>query len=182
MQLYLSLSGHSDVDTALAAIQLFAVRAHEHAAHAHKLKVNGGAVQMCPDQWALTMPLLTAIFRDTARPLRVRGTALVALTFIVPLPSAPGEEEDKAECVRQVVALLGLCLPPLPGEAVALREAAAARLAATASGQSGDLSAWLPHELAALVAHHALMADPAIRNDLQVRLPSRRTVVCDTWN
>ena len=123
---------------------------------------------MCPDQWALTIPLLTAIFRDTARPLRVRGTALMALTFVVPLPSAPGVEEDKAELVRRVVALLGSCLPPPPGEAVPLREAAAARLAASAGGQCDDLSARLSDELAALVAHHALMADPAIRNDVQV--------------
>lgn len=162
---YIRLAHEGDEETRLAAIFLLA---------------------MLPGQWRSTLSLLADIACDIAQPLAVRASALSALSFVAPVhdsssvdpTSAVGSDNDTAgdskqerlAQTRRAIAVLSSFLPPLSGEVVALRDAAAACVArvaeATRSGAAGGLSI-LPEELQRLVAHHSLANNPATRRYFQ---------------
>lgn len=139
---------------------------------------------MCPSQWRLVQPLLDAIARDPTQSLCIRASALEALSFVAPVRQAEacskGEgqsthaDDEAIALAKRTVDLLTSFLPPVTGVVASLRDVAAARLTGATGGEDAGPTMRPPHhlevlpaELQALVAHKALLNDPATRRYFQ---------------
>ncbi|ELR15675.1 uncharacterized protein ACA1_377910 [Acanthamoeba castellanii str. Neff] len=132
----------------------------------------------------LLAPLLDAIARDPTQSLCIRASALEALSFVAPVRQAEAcskgdgqsthADDEAIALAKRTVDLLTSFLPPVTGVVASLRDVAAARLTGATGGEDAGPTTGPPHhlevlpaELQALVAHKALLNDPATRRYFQ---------------
>ncbi|ELR22626.1 uncharacterized protein ACA1_010160 [Acanthamoeba castellanii str. Neff] len=125
--------------------------------------------------WWRSRAFLVALFHDVTQPASIRAEALTALSFVASVEWQDHDDDDNdgdpsqdenagfTEETARVVALLTSLLPPPPGEAVSLKDAAARCLAARLAQcqeekdpSAADELARLPEELRLLVQNKSI--------------------------